>query len=140
MAWLPERLRLALQQLFETDRRFAGVGGDDPGAFLHVVEGGDRVVVVQDEAGADRIEVRNLGVRFEAAAEVIGDVAGKAALKWRQAGDMRLAVFGEQTVDDASGVRICLHAIEECSLARHLQRRRRDCRRGRNSGRDVPGA
>ena len=90
---------LALQQGFETVG-LCRVSGDDPGAFLHVVEAGHRVIEMQHGIGTDRSEIRNPRLRFEAAAEFVADVAGKPALEGRKPSDMRLRVFRQQVRDE----------------------------------------
>ena len=107
-------LRLAGDKLFQ----LAGlrrIGGDNPGAFLHVVEGGDAIIVMQDQVRAEGCEIRHPGMRFEASPEIIGNVAGKSALERRQARHMGLRVLRHKLVNEAQGGVFLLHAIEECA-------------------------
>ncbi len=97
--------------------------GDDPGAFLHVIEGDDRVVVVKHQQGRDRREIRNLRVRLQGSAEVIGDESGESALEGGKASDMRLLIFGKQTIDELQRRFGLRHVVEERSIRRDLQRR-----------------
>lgn len=47
------------------------IGGDDPGAFLHVVSCDDGVVVMQNDVVADWRKVGHAGIGFKAAAKII---------------------------------------------------------------------
>ncbi len=90
-----------------------------------MVETGHAIELVQHEVRAQRRELRYLRMRFEAAAEIIGDIARKPALERRQLGHMGLAVRRHHPVDERQRIRILWDAIEDRLPAPHLQRVRR---------------
>ena len=90
-----------------------------------MVEGGDGVIAMQDEVRTEGIEIRNFGMRFQAAAEFIGDVTGEASLKWRQAGDVGLAVLRDHAADQFERRLLLLHTVEKGAAQSDFQGLRR---------------
>ncbi len=115
---------------------------NDPGAFLQVIESAmphhRRCSIMSGHSGA---KFRDARMRLKAAAEIIGDIAGKAALERRQARQ-----FGQRGLrlsslsSTASGASSCTTPSRKVAAILDGQGRRRDCRRETNSAPAVPAA
>ncbi len=75
--------------------RFGQAGREDEAAPLQEIEGDDDVVKPERKIGKGEIVARGLRQALKAAAELVGEKPGGAALKRRQAGRVGRPVFGE---------------------------------------------
>jgi len=87
-----------------------------------MIEGGDAIIMVEHEIGAERGEVGELRMGFQPAAEIIRDETRKPALEGRQAGHMALAVLCKEPGDDGERAFSAGRTIKEGAPCVHLQR------------------